>query len=64
LADIAAESGQDVDALLEQRSREIRKQKELGLMAEPSTEAEAKKTDDLIAETELEEKQQEEGGHA
>ncbi|MCP4453012.1 MAG: phage portal protein, partial [Planctomycetes bacterium] len=64
LADIAAESGQDVDAMLEQRAREIRKQKELGLMPEPSTEAEAKETDDLIAETELEEKQQEEGGHA
>ena len=50
--------------MLEQRAREIRKQKEMGLMPEPSTEAEAKETDDLIAETELEEKQQEGGGHA
>lgn len=63
LADIASESGQDVDALLEQRAREVRKQEALGRSPVATTPDEAKETDDLIAETELEENQQG-GGNA
>lgn len=57
LADIMAESGQDVDAILEQRSREVRKLKELGLEVPENTEA---NTDS--AETESGDLQKKRGG--
>ncbi|VFQ46902.1 phage portal protein [Desulfoluna butyratoxydans] len=59
LAGILAESGQDVDVVLDQRAREIRKEKGAGLLREEPTpavkKAKADGADALIEETEKEE---------